>query len=82
MSFRKMVNIVKGTINNLLNRFDNESSRRLNICLQCENLGHIKGFGYYCKNCGCIIKSKITVKDEICNKWNNKNNENEKSSIN
>ena len=66
-----MVNIfhiIEGTFKNIFHIFNKESLRRLTICSKCKDRKYIWGFGHYCGQCGCIIKSKITVKEERCPK--------------
>lgn len=71
MSIRKVVNIIIGTINNIFGRNKDISSKRLDICNECENRRYIFKLGYVCNKCGCILKSKTTVENEVCpiNKW-------------
>ena len=72
MSFRQMVkHIIIGNLRRIFCNKNNIEQNRLNICLKCEDKGYIKGFGDYCTHCGCPIKSKIMVKNELCfkNKW-------------
>ncbi len=75
MSFRKMVNKIKhiilGTYYNITNKHTDVAYPRLMICAKCEHNKTLLGFGNYCNVCGCILKSKASVKDEHCNlkKW-------------
>lgn len=71
MCCRKMVNIIKGTFRNIFNITTSSSLKRLSICAKCKHRKHLWGFGHYCELCGCIIKSKITVEEEVCpiKKW-------------
>lgn len=62
----KIWHIILGTFKNIFNIFDKTSLHRLNICNKCDSKRYLKGFGNYCNECGCIIKSKVTVKDEKC----------------
>lgn len=76
MSNRKMVikkikHIILGTLNNILNRNKEIANPRLNICKRCSEKKYIFKMGYICKQCGCVLKSKTTIKDESCplKKW-------------
>lgn len=68
---KKFLNILEGTAKNILHIYPEFSRQRYKICKKCDEKLYIPGFGFICKKCGCIIKSKITVKDEKCklNKW-------------
>lgn len=72
MSLWKMVShIFIGNFKRLFKIYDKESIRRYKICKRCEHRKYMKHYGYYCDECGCPIRSKITVKDERCfnDKW-------------
>lgn len=68
---KKIFNILLGTFRNIFKIRPKYYDARLKICDECEHKKKIKGFGEYCDVCGCIIKSKISVKSEKCylNKW-------------
>ncbi len=54
------------------------AKERLSICRQCPYIE--KAFRKeICSLCGCVLKAKTEVKDEICydGRWNNVNNVNE-----
>ncbi len=68
--FLKLRNIIVGNWRNLTGYTSDEQRRRLDICNKCEH--KIKYMGsYICDQCGCIIKSKVSVESEKClmNKW-------------
>lgn len=75
MSLRKMVNKIKniilGTYYNIFNKNNDIAKPRLRVCSKCDQKKYIWKLGYICKECGCILKSKTTVKNEKCplNKW-------------
>ena len=75
MSCRKMVikvkHIILGTLYNIFNVNWKLANSRLRICKICSKHKKIKGLGYICTECGCILKSKATIEDEVCklNKW-------------
>ncbi len=63
-------NIIKGTFLNLIGYERDFIKRRRQICKKCSH--NIKFMGTrICDECGCVIKSKTTVKNEQCvlNKW-------------
>ena len=68
---RKLLNILIGTINNLLGFKEELSSPRMKICLGCEYCKNVLLVGKVCSKCGCILRSKTRVKSEKCklNKW-------------
>lgn len=67
----KLWHILEGTFRNIFRLYPNYSYKRLRICNSCKNKEYIPLFGYCCNQCGCIIKSKICVKNEKCpaDKW-------------
>lgn len=69
--FRKLGNIIIGTINNIFKLNQKVSNPRMDICNRCEHAKEILKLGKICTQCGCILKSKTTVKSEHCvlNKW-------------
>lgn len=75
MSFKEMVikcwHILEGNFKHLFKIYPKYAMNRLDICNKCSNKDYMPLVGYYCKICGCIIKSKICVKEEKCphNKW-------------
>ena len=71
MSFRKMVNIIVGTLNNVFHYNKEVSNSRLIICKDCPYHKVLWKFGSICKQCGCVLESKTTVTYEKCpmNKW-------------
>lgn len=71
MPFKKMVNIVVGTYNNIFNKNNKVARERLKICSKCSEKKYIWKLGYICKQCGCILESKTRVNNEKCplNKW-------------
>lgn len=62
----KIWHIIKGTYNNIFNKFSKLSIYRMSVCATCPKRKHIWGFGHYCSICGCIIKSKVTIDEEKC----------------
>ena len=71
MIAHKMWNILEGNFKNLFHIYPKFSRKRYAACRSCDQKLYIPLFGFICKKCGCIIESKITVKDEKCklNKW-------------
>ena len=75
MSFRQMVkkikHIILGTFKNIFKIYPKFSKNRYMICSRCSHRKRYKLLGFYCDECGCIIKSKITIKEEKCphDKW-------------
>lgn len=71
MVIKKLFNILLGTFRNVFKIRPEYYYSRYKICKQCKNKKYLKGFGEYCDLCGCIIKSKVSVKSEHCydNKW-------------
>lgn len=75
MSAKQMViklrNILIGNFKNIFKIRPEYYKERYKICDKCDHKKRVKGFGEYCDVCGCIIKSKISVKSEKCylNKW-------------
>ena len=78
MSSRKMVNkilikiqhIIIGTYRNIFNKKQDLATQRLQYCNKCKHkIIFMKQ--YICDQCGCILESKIRVKDEHCmiDKW-------------
>lgn len=67
----KLWHILEGTFKNIFRLYPKYSYKRLKICNNCNSKVYIPFFGYCCKECGCVIKSKISVKNEKCilNKW-------------
>lgn len=67
----KIKHIIIGTYNNLFHKEQLLSKERLGICKKCEKRKYIFLLGSICTECGCILKSKTTVKDENCpdGKW-------------
>lgn len=68
--FRKLLNIIIGTFKNIFKIKTNYESVRYEICKQCSDKDS-SILGEYCSKCGCLIKSKIKVKNEKClmGKW-------------
>lgn len=64
--YLKFLNIIIGNFRNLFHIRPNYYQTRLDICSQCQDKKNI-----FCGICGCIIKSKISVKNEKCpnSKW-------------
>ena len=62
----KIYNILLGSYRNIFKIRPNFFKNRYDICKDCELKKRVKGFGEYCDECGCIIKSKISVKSEQC----------------
>lgn len=67
----KIKHIIKGTYNNIFNKEQELSRSRLIKCYLCKDKKYLFGLGFICKHCGCVLKSKTTVKDEKCpaGKW-------------
>lgn len=67
---KKIRNIIIGTFRNIFNIEKDYAQRRYEICKQCEFIDS-SILGEYCSKCGCLIKSKIKVKNEKClmKKW-------------
>lgn len=67
----KLWHIIEGNFKNLFKLYPSFSIPRLKVCNKCIDKIYIPLFGYTCNQCGCIIKSKICVKDEKCpaGKW-------------
>lgn len=67
----KIINIITGTVNNLMNIMPSYGEDRLEICRKCDKLKVGVMFGERCGKCGCILKSKVTVESEKCpdGKW-------------
>lgn len=67
----KIYNIILGTLKNIFRIYPDFSYGRLKKCNKCKNMKYHILLGNYCDICGCIIKSKITIKKEKCpiNKW-------------
>ena len=68
---KNLPNILLGTFRNVFRIRPNYYKRRYSICKRCEYIKKAKGFGEYCDICGCIVKSKVSVKSETCylGKW-------------
>lgn len=69
---KKIFLIIKGNFNYIKSNFSYKAKKKIVICNNCEELEKI-GKIKVCGICGCIIKAKVTIKDELCplNKWNN-----------
>lgn len=67
----KIKHIFTGTLNNLLNKNNAIAFPRLQICNKCNQRKYIFKMGHICKQCGCVLKSKATIEDEVCplGKW-------------
>lgn len=67
----KIKHIIKGTYNNIFKKEQELSRSRLVKCYLCKDKKYLFGLGFICKHCGCVLKSKTTVKDEKCpaGKW-------------
>ena len=67
----KIKHIIVGTYNNIFNKEQELSKSRLTKCYLCKDKKYIYQLGFICKHCGCILKSKTTVKDAKCpvGKW-------------
>lgn len=67
----KLWNILIGNLKNIFHIYPDYARQRYPICMSCNQKLYIPLVGFICKKCGCIINSKITVKDEKCklNKW-------------
>lgn len=68
--FKKLINIIIGTFRNVFKIKTNYETNRYEICKQCTHIDE-SVLGEYCSKCGCLIKSKIKVKNEKClmKKW-------------
>lgn len=68
--FIKIGHIIIGTFRNIFNIKKDYDKKRYEICKQCEFIDS-SVLGEYCSKCGCLIKSKIKVKNEKCilEKW-------------
>lgn len=62
----KIKHIIIGTFNNIFKRNKEIANSRLSVCKRCKEKKYIFKIGYICKQCGCILKSKTTIKDEEC----------------
>ena len=74
----KIKNIIIGWFRYIFKPQTKMAKERLTICRQCPHIG--KTFGKeICTLCGCVLKAKVEVQDEICydGRWNNVNNVNE-----
>ncbi len=71
MVIKKLKHIILGNLYNIFNKKQDISNPRLEICYKCPYKKNIKGIGYICKKCGCILKAKTTIINEKCplNKW-------------
>lgn len=71
MLLHKSWNILEGNVKNILHIYPDFARHRHKVCMSCDQKLYIPLFGFICKKCGCIIESKITVKNEQCklNKW-------------
>ena len=67
----KLWHIVEGTFRNIFKLYPEYSTNRLKICNNCPFKCYVPMMGYCCSKCGCVIKSKITIKEERCpvGKW-------------
>ena len=78
MYVRKMVkqitNIITGWYRRLSGKKYDFSENRLKICMKCSYKEEFLG-EEYCSCCGCPIRSKVLVEDEICldGRWPNVN---------
>ncbi len=65
--FLKIIDIIKGTFNNVFKLNKELSQARLKICNRCR-----KRTKYTCSLCGCILESKTRLKSAECplGKWN------------
>lgn len=70
MCIRKMVNILVGTFRNIFKVKTKYEDERREICKDCQFKETFAGIEY-CGKCGCVIESKIKVKQEKCviGKW-------------
>lgn len=69
--FRKIKNILIGTYRNIFKINKDYVPERMRICDACEHNKCLMKNITYCEMCGCVIDSKVRVKDEKCsiNKW-------------
>lgn len=67
----KIVNIIMGTLMNLMDIMPSYGARRLKICRKCDRMKTGAVLGERCGKCGCILKSKVAVESEKCpdGKW-------------
>ena len=68
----KLHNIVIGWFRRIFNINSELSRKRLETCRKCPHKTMFLG-DEYCSLCGCAIKSKVRVEDEICydGRWDN-----------
>lgn len=68
---KKIYHIIIGTFRNIFGIKTDFEKDRLEICNKCEHKIMLTKKVSMCSQCGCIIKSKVKVKDEEClmNKW-------------
>lgn len=66
-----ITDIIKGHINEALNKEDELSKGRMDICFKCHFIKEDKVFGYMCSSCHCRLAAKTRVKEQKCplNKW-------------
>ena len=62
----KVLNIIVGTFNNLFGIMPSFGRSRMRKCMGCAHVRNGKVLGYRCSRCGCILRSKVTVRDEKC----------------
>jgi hypothetical protein len=67
---KKGVNIIQGTVNNILSKEQDLYESRIVVCLECEH-SESGSIGLACTICGCILGSKTRVPEEECpqKKW-------------
>jgi len=61
----KIKNIIEGWYRRLFKPLNEHEKRRLQICETCDDKTKI-GKGYVCNHCGCFIKAKVRVANEVC----------------
>lgn len=69
--FKWIKMICQGWFRRIFNITSEESKRRLEICMSCEDKIKITKKEYICSHCGCPIKSACRADDKHCSigKW-------------
>lgn len=69
---QKLRNIIVGNWRRFTGQaLTEEGQRRLDICMKCDRKAQIAKNEYVCRECGCLLRSKVQVLEESCylGKW-------------
>ena len=69
--FNWLKRVYEGWKNVLTGNVSDESKRRLEICMNCDDKIQITKKEYICSHCGCVLRAKCASLNETCdmNKW-------------